>query len=95
MRRTLAYATMTKDEAQRSIRTFYEAVNDERAENMNDWERVTGRLAEWRRFFAEKANLFQFGGAPRGMTWTAVALKEAMTVFPSSRERSSMDWRVT
>ena len=26
MRRTLAYAAMTKDEAQRSIRTFYEAV---------------------------------------------------------------------
>jgi hypothetical protein len=26
MRRTLVYAAMTKDEAQRSIRTFYEAV---------------------------------------------------------------------
>ena len=26
MRRTLAYAAMTKDEAQRSIRPFYEAV---------------------------------------------------------------------
>ena len=26
MRRTLAYATMTRDEAQRSIRTFYEGV---------------------------------------------------------------------
>src|SRR4030043_1953712 len=28
MRRTLAYAAMTKDEAQRSIRTFYEAVKN-------------------------------------------------------------------
>jgi hypothetical protein len=46
---------------------------------------------EWRRFFAEKANLFQFDGAPRGMTWTAVALNEAVTFFPSSRERSSRD----
>ncbi len=27
MRRTYWYAAMTKDEAQRSIRTFYEAVN--------------------------------------------------------------------
>src|SRR4030043_339857 len=30
MRRTLAYAAMTKDEAQRSIRTFYEAVKEDR-----------------------------------------------------------------
>jgi len=29
MRRTLAYAAMTKDEAQRSIRTFYEAVKSD------------------------------------------------------------------
>ena len=28
MRRTAAYAAMTKDEAQRSIRTFYEAVKN-------------------------------------------------------------------
>ncbi|OHE21630.1 MAG: hypothetical protein A2Z43_09725 [Syntrophobacterales bacterium RBG_19FT_COMBO_59_10] len=28
MRRTLAYAVMTRDETQRSIRPFYEAVND-------------------------------------------------------------------
>jgi hypothetical protein len=28
MRRTLAYAAMTKDEAQRSIQTFYEAVKE-------------------------------------------------------------------
>jgi hypothetical protein len=28
MRRTSAYAAMTKDEVQRSIRTFYEAVNE-------------------------------------------------------------------
>src|SRR4030042_1158269 len=30
MRGTLAYAAMTKDEAQRSIRTFYEAVKEDR-----------------------------------------------------------------
>ena len=27
------------------------------------------------------------GGAPRGMTWTAVALNEAVTLFPSSRQQ--------
>ena len=35
------------------------------------------------------------GSAPRGMTWTAVALNEAVTVFPSSSRSSSRDWRVT
>src|SRR4030066_2229301 len=33
MLRTLAYAAMTKDEAQRSIRTFYEAVKEDRVVN--------------------------------------------------------------
>ena len=31
----------------------------------------------------------------RGMTWTDVALKEAITLLPSSSARLSTDWRVT
>jgi len=34
-------------------------------------------------------------GSLRGMTWTDVALKEAITLLPSYRARLSTDWRVT
>lgn len=35
------------------------------------------------------------GGGPWRITWTEVALKEAVTLFPSSSRSSSKEWRVT
>ena len=68
MRRTSAYAAMTKDEAQHSIRTFYEAVNDDIVRQISELKVL--KAGEHRKSKKELSTLLELNGVDLPMAST-------------------------